>query len=514
VEVTEDQSRSRREFLATMAALLASGITGSLLEADAKPAAAAKPKYKLGPWTGDNFNRGHQLRDGSHPGFPKEAERTVDFAIIGGGIAGLTTAYYLRDHDFLLLEQYDELGGQARGGSYRGIDYSIGSAYMGSNSGMYGELFRELNIAPVEVPTTKNAWYWEDRWFPGIESKDQSIIYKELKRMLADCRAVWKVLPENDDACIINTDDLRKLDNTLFANYLKGFNPKFVALMDSYCRSACCGGIQQVSALAGYWLAQDLVSPSFVFKGGNPAISRALVKRLNATGTGRLQTGTFVWSVEPITDGMSVVYSDKSGQVHRVNCKHAIITAPPLVALRILPGADDQTKALLLSCKLGSYLVANLGMKKKIFTGSYDNWVGAPFTFTDVVIAETPYLATKSYKPSMGSVLTIYQPYAQGSPGRAQMLVGDRQEFATSIVSQMKKLVPQLDANLEEVNLTRWGHAMVVLRPTTFAKLEKLRAMDPPNYTLAHNSIEGFPSAESAIRAARRAANRALKVKA
>jgi protoporphyrinogen oxidase len=508
--VTEVQSQSRRQFLGTLAALLASGITGSLSEAGAKSATAPRPKYKLAPWTGDNFNRGHQLRDGIPLGLPKTVERTVDFAIIGGGISGLTAAYYMRDHNFLLLEQYDELGGQARGGSYRGIDYSIGSAYMGSNSGIYGELFRELDIKPVEVPSAKNAWYWEDRWFPGIESKDQSIIYKELKRLLGECRAVWKVLPDTD-ACAVNTDDLRKLDNTLFSTYLKGYHPKFIELMNSYCKSSCCGGINQVSALAGYMLAQDLVNPSWVFKGGNPAISRALVKKINSTGQGRMETGTFVWSVEPIDGGMSVVYSDKAGTMHRVNCKHAIVTAPPLVALRILPGADDVTKALLLSCKLGSYLVANLGMKKKIFSGSYDNWVGAPFTFTDVTIAETPYIATKSYTPSMGSVLTIYQPYEQGSPGRAQMLVGDRQEFANSMVTQMKKLVPQLDANLEEVVLTRWGHAMVVLRPGTFAKLERLRGMDTVNYTLAHNSTEGFPSAESAIRAGKRAASRALK---
>src|SRR5205814_1143473 len=153
---------SRRQFLANLGLLFASGLSGSILEADANPAVASKPQYKLSPWTGDNFSRGHALRDGQLPAFPKNAERTVDFAIVGGGLSGLTTAYYLRNHDFLLLEQYDELGGQARGGSYRGLDYSIGSAYVGTVSGIYGELWRDLGITPAEIPTTKNAWYWED----------------------------------------------------------------------------------------------------------------------------------------------------------------------------------------------------------------------------------------------------------------------------------------------------------------------------------------------------------------
>src|SRR4030095_5117333 len=211
--------------------------------------------------------------------------------------------------------------------------------------------------------------------------------------------------------------------------------------------------------------------------------------------------------------GASVVYTTKDGSVHRVNCKQAIVTAPPLVSARIIPGLDDRTKASLLWFKFGSYLVANFCMRKKVFNGAYDNWVGSPFTFSDVIVADTPYMATRTYKPEMASVLTVYQPYSNHSPGRALLLQGDRDAFATSLVTQLSKLVPQFEANLDEVVLTRWGHAMAIARPGMFAKLTQIQAGDTGPITLAHNSMAGLPSAESAISAAKFAADRALRVK-
>ncbi len=53
-----------------------------------------------------------------------------DVTIIGGGMSGLCSAYFLRNHSPLVLEQADRFGGNAKGQSWRGIDYSIGAAYL------------------------------------------------------------------------------------------------------------------------------------------------------------------------------------------------------------------------------------------------------------------------------------------------------------------------------------------------------------------------------------------------
>lgn len=507
------EAASRRQFLKKFAMLIASGAAAPVLESFLQASAASK--YKIGAWTGDDFVFGHRMRDGYVPPCPDKCERSVDFVIVGGGISGLTTAYYLKDHDFLLLEQFAELGGESRGRSYRGIDYSLGAAYMGSVEGPFGELFSELALKPARIEPAKNAWYWEKKWFRGVTGNDQVQIYKEFKRLISECKPVWKNLPTEycSGPADISHPDVARLDATPFSSYLQGYDPKFIALMDRFTQSALCGPTSTVSALAGFYAAEDLVSPSYVFKGGNPAIAGALVKKLNAGGKDRIHGSAFVWSILPKGDHAEVIYSDGKGEGHRICCRRVIITAPPLVSGRIVRGLDDKAVAMLLSSKYGSYLVANFLMPKKIFSGTYDNWVGPPFDFADVIVAERPYELMGDYKAGMGSVLTAYQPYPPSSPGRAMLLAGNREALTQTFVQQLGKLVDHLGDSLGEVVLSRWGHAMVVPVPGFFKRLGILSGVDTTPVILAHSSAAGLPSAEAAILAARGAADRALGIK-
>ncbi|HEY9787509.1 MAG TPA: FAD/NAD(P)-binding protein, partial [Candidatus Obscuribacterales bacterium] len=174
-----DGSTTRRDFLKQLAIFLAAGSGAALADALAQQAARAWPELrgelKIAPWTGDDFTFGHRLRDLKTPVFPDKIERTVDFVIIGGGIAGLCAAYYLKDHNFLLLEQYEDLGGHARGGNYKGIGYSYASQYFNYADGLIGELLHALGLNPVKLDTTKNAWLWEKNWLPGVSGQDSNV---------------------------------------------------------------------------------------------------------------------------------------------------------------------------------------------------------------------------------------------------------------------------------------------------------------------------------------------------
>ncbi|MBY0377212.1 MAG: FAD-dependent oxidoreductase, partial [Gammaproteobacteria bacterium] len=382
-----------------------------------------KLNYRINPWTGDISHNGHDLREGIVPKLPDEAERSVDFVIVGGGLSGLSAAYFLRDENFVLLEQYDTLGGQSRSGSYRDLSYSFGPSYVSSMDSKYQELYRDLGIKPVMLPTEKNNYLVDGKWLSGKNSKTGGSIYNALKQLRQDCEPIWNKVKVSPLPHM--SEDLSKLDQALFQEVLQKYDSKFLALLNSYCLSRYCGSIDQISALAGYLLMANLYEPSYVFEGGNSAITKALVKKLNANGAGRLESNCFVWDIALKENSASVAYSTKDGTTHRINCRHVIITAPPLVAARFVKGMPDNLRAQLLSCKFGSYLVANLGFKKDVLRGAYDNIVETPvdsakrnFVFTDFVTANTAYKLKGNYKPAMGSVLTIYQPYPPGSIGR------------------------------------------------------------------------------------------------
>lgn len=91
----------------------------------------AAPEFKS-PTTplvhGERFEVCHQLRDG-HQFERPDATRKADIVIVGGGIAGLSAAYFLRGKDWLLLEKESLFGGNALQEEFQGQIYGTGSAY-------------------------------------------------------------------------------------------------------------------------------------------------------------------------------------------------------------------------------------------------------------------------------------------------------------------------------------------------------------------------------------------------
>lgn len=519
---SKSDHESRRKFLKSLGILLGCQYLGTnVFAAQDTPAAragnegSAAGKYKIGAWTGDDFTLGHKLRAGEFPTFPEKAEKKVDFVIVGGGISGLTAAYNLKDQDFLLLEQYADMGGHSRGSSYEGIDYSYGAAYIGPVDGIYGELYSALSIEPVALPPDRNQFFFENEWYVGPNGDSKKPFYKEFDRFLKECEPIWKDLPEEPEPTKVPTGNMAKLDSTLFSSCLTGYSKEFISVINSFCRSSFGGGVNELSALAAYSLLQDLVSETHVFKGGNPAIGRALAKKVEAAGSQRCFKNAFVWKVEVKEGGASVVYSLADGSVHRVDCKHVIVATPPLVASRQLAHIPDMQKAQLFAFKYCSYLVANLLMKKKLFNGHYDCFVGDPFTLADITVAETPYMKTNTYKPEMGSVLTVYQPYSNGVEGRMLFMADNREETASNVVKQVEKLVPGFLSAIDEVVLTRWGHALAIIGPNYFSRLANIHKLQASNaYSLCHSSLYGWPAVECAITAGTTCAGRAKKLAA
>ena len=120
---------------------------------------------------GEHFEICHQVRDGHQFARP-EASKKVDVVIVGGGVAGLSAAYFLRGKDWLLLEKEDHFGGNAYQEEYDGAAFATGSAY--AFKGDHGDqLAAELGMKLLPVnnpdPTIVNKTFVADTWNTGID---------------------------------------------------------------------------------------------------------------------------------------------------------------------------------------------------------------------------------------------------------------------------------------------------------------------------------------------------------
>lgn len=181
-------NQSRRKFLGQAALwLTGASLADTLLPLDAQAAL----KYKVGPWRGDDFAMGHKMRNGEVPDFPQKVEAQVDFVIVGGGLSALTAAHKLKNHNYLLLEQYPQLGGQARGENHNGLWYSLAAAYFVDLEGAVGQLCDEFGLKPVSIGPEKTPTYGRTNGSTESRDRNQTFSIRTSKPWRATSNQLW-----------------------------------------------------------------------------------------------------------------------------------------------------------------------------------------------------------------------------------------------------------------------------------------------------------------------------------
>src|ERR1700740_3157875 len=119
----------------------------------------------------EHFDVCHQIRDGHRFEAPAATQKAA-LGIMGGGVAGLPAAYFLRGQDFLLSEKEGPFGGNAYQEEFEGQPFATGSAF--ADKGDYGDqLSNEIGVKLLPVnnpdPTIVNKTFVPDTWKSGID---------------------------------------------------------------------------------------------------------------------------------------------------------------------------------------------------------------------------------------------------------------------------------------------------------------------------------------------------------
>ncbi len=109
--------------------------------------------------------------------FPMTKKLSSKYLIVGGGIAGMSAAYALRNEDFLLFELSDLLGGSSAGSNYGKISLCHGAHYDLSYPADYGQevlnMLAELGI--VYHDAFSNSWKFSDKKYLIPKNKKSRI---------------------------------------------------------------------------------------------------------------------------------------------------------------------------------------------------------------------------------------------------------------------------------------------------------------------------------------------------
>ena len=223
-----------------------------------------------------------------------------DFAILGGGLAGLSVAFNLltrtREKKVLLLEKEDRIGGLARSYTQGGVTFDFGPHVLRSSDlnliRWVSDLvqFREHHTNPA---TVKYGVYF-DHVIPTITWSN----IERLPRQLSDL-AMQEIGGLDDSAALkerTNFEDvlIKRIGKTLYWEFFGQYSAKWWGISPSRLSADLAPARLAVGQRASYaHLTTSFRVPNKEFypeSGGYGSIAEAMLRRINKSYPGRLVT--------------------------------------------------------------------------------------------------------------------------------------------------------------------------------------------------------------------------------
>ena len=494
--MSANQGANRRDFIKfVVAGAVSSGcpVDLSLLSAQSADTAGNHPAN-----VDSEDNRiCHQVRDGKVFSRPP-ATATHDVVIVGGGISGLTAAYRLQHHDFLLLEKEPHWGGNAFAMEYDGNAYCTGSAFIWSDSEAFS-FVKEIGLDPLPIHNPDGSIirgeFVPDTWGDGLSKLPYPPITRDnFKKFKKEIMAidVEKRGPE--------------LFNIPFSNFMKLYSSEIKLWWDTYGPSNWGATSDETAAGIAIGELHDLVDQSradnrYTWPGGIGAVTNKLVEILQPKNGDRMQTGATIVAVIPGKDDVQVTCIS-GGELKTVSAKTVIMATPKFITRRLVEGLPGKQSEAMHQIRYIPYCVVNLIFDKPVFNLGYDTWCPGN-TFTDIVVADWVVRKKSGYKQKY-NILSCYTPMKEVD--RATLLTDDgARTIAANVLTDFQKLMPSLNVDPIEVHLYRRGHPMYMTTPGTFTRVQPLVRQPMDRVFFANTDSEGPESTTTeAIAAARR----------
>lgn len=432
---------------------------------------------------GEHFEICHQVRDGRHFDLPA-ATAMADIVIAGGGVAGLSAAYFLQSKDWLLLEKEEHFGGNAYQEMFDAQPFATGSAYAyrgDEGDQLASEIGLKLPLVNMPDPTLVNKTYVPDTWKTGIAQLPYP------KSVVASFQKF-----REDVLKMKISRRMAELDALPFSNFTSAYAPEVQQWWDIFGPSNWGAASHNTSAYVGLYNAQDLFtggdSKRAILPGGLGCITHKLVEILQLKYKDRMLGDATVVAVVQGKDAVKVTYL-REGKLTTVSAKAVLMCTPKQITSRIVAGLPSVQKAAMQRTRYAPYPVVNLIFDKPVYNRGYDNWCPGN-SFTDFIVADWTVRNNPGYKQK-NNILTFYTPLREE---QRSILLEEKncKTLAARVLSDFQNTLPEFNVDPVEVRIYRRGHPMFMAVPSHYTKT-RLAAAQPMDRIYFGNADSGGP---------------------
>jgi hypothetical protein len=544
----------RRKFLKTLGYFITysvmappSWLVKSVYASSSVPGAGAQVAAPISPvgrgdwasrdFNGDEIGKPHDLLWNipgylaSKGGIPPVSE-SVNVAVIGGGISGLTSAYLLRDLNPLVLEQAHCFGGNSKGERMGDSAYSIGAAYIttpepGSEIHEYlsslGILSAGRRESSEETLIEMKGRLERDFWKGATDARSRAEfhkVYSELQKVLKE---TFPDIPHQPESAL-SVQELARLDSLSFDEWLQDrfgeVHPHIREYFQLYGWSSFGGSTDELSAAQMLnFLAAETESVT-AFPGGNSAIADAAYRQLLvANGASSLRSGSMVLDVTVRDGDVLICYETPEGQLKSVSAKFCIVALPKFVAQRIVSNLSAEQQRAMSELTYRGYLVGNVFIRGNIPEAAFDIYrlkgevPPSPRAMSpgDRRVTDFCFADWAGGSDSDFSVLTFFRPLPYDGARQFLFSPEAHSKHQAQIREEAIAILRGLSVDPERIlgiRLTRWGHSIPLAEKGLIASgvLERARAPVGGRVFFANQDNWANPAFESAFEVAREAA--------
>ena len=490
---------------------------------------------------------------------PTPSGELYDVIIVGGGVSGVSAGWKFRKSglsNFVILELGDQLGGTSISGEANGTPFPWAAHYINTPPFEADCILEVLEDIGVVVGYTDIGWpvmrseyivrtpaerlFINHRWVDGLDAFSDGVEADQRAFTEFQTDMLRWMLQKGEDGHRAFTlpleyssadPEIRALDGITMREYMrrKGWNSERLDWFVNYgCRDDYACTIDEVSAWAGihYYACRyyaDVLQDRFpvhtvTWPEGNAFLVNGMARNFSKDN---IRLNALVLAIrrqaERRTGATPEIYmtvmDTRNRQMTTLRAKTVIYAGQKHIAKYIIPELPDDQRSAFERCHYTPWLTASIHLKHLPETArrpiAWDNVMYESEGLGYIVADHQTRGENASRHPS---VLTYYLPFVHlPDAKRGELLEKDHSFWVNEIMKDLWQMHPGIEKLITQIDLYKWGHAMVRPTPNFIWHPERaLRRRPFGTIFFANADVTGLPLFEEACYAGIRAAQQAM----